>query len=69
MLAPDISGDTNMLNTLTFAFICAAMVVAIADFTPKHDTTSSSEEIARIDPSKTLELIRRIKTASGDVAS
>ncbi len=58
-----------MLNTLTVFFICAATFCAASEFIPQIETTSSTDEIARIDPSKTLELIRRIKSASGDVAS
>ena len=58
-----------MLKTIaatTLILICtqslqAASMPAITDL--------QGPEIHRIDPGKTLELIRRIKTAGGDVAS
>ncbi|MDA8747773.1 hypothetical protein N9M66_06135 [Litoreibacter sp.] len=58
-----------MLNSLAATLICATTFCAAAEDFPPFSTTTTCDEIARIDPSKTLELIRRIKTASGGVAS
>ncbi len=58
-----------MLNYILFPLLCAATLAAVNFTTEQVIPPADTLELSKIDPSKALDLIRRIKIASGDVAS
>jgi len=66
-----IEGNKIMKHTLISAsFILVAIIASAHVAQPiTAEPVTAEHEIARIDPSKTLDLIRRIKTAKDGVVS